>query len=171
MANRRCSVCKRLQSYSKDEYKYLDKDGDLACSIMCVMDWLHLEEADHPFDIPKSWRGGVVRLYDRDRSDICHSDLLGEWYKSYFERNVAEVLHLKGHKMEYEKYGFNWGSKSYTPDFFHLASNSFLEVKGKWGSSQRSKYKSFREAWPDVRMLVVPWVLAGNFEKMRERLI
>jgi len=169
MPIRICSVCNQLQKYSKSDYKYLDKDGPMVCSVQCILDWLIDVEDDRsdPLDIdPGDERHcGIVNM---DRPNEVYSHRLKMWFRSHFEMHVAEVLDDSDFKFQYEKIGFTWNRKIYTPDLYFPSYLSFIEVKGKWQASQRSKYADFREVWPEIRLLVVPWTLESEFREFKE---
>jgi hypothetical protein len=169
MPIRNCSVCNQLQKFSKEDYGYLDKDGPLVCSVDCVLKWLRDSDVNtiDPLSLePEDGRHcGIVSM---DRPSEVYSTKLRMWFRSYFEKNVAEVLLYKKFKLRYEIFGFTWGMKQYTPDFYSPEFCSFLEVKGKWQASQRSKYADFRDVWPEVRLLVIPWTLEGEFRSLQE---
>ena len=143
MPTRNCDICNRLQKYSKDDYKYLDKDGPLVCSIDCIKDWIYLYEVDHPMCIRAGVGRWIVQLSGEDRPHNAYSQRMKQWYASQFEMIVHEVLDGFAHPFDYEPFCFQWGSKSYTPDLMHRVRDRFcfLEGKGEWQASQRSKYK------------------------------
>jgi hypothetical protein len=158
-----------LQKYSKDDYKYLDKDGPLVCSSRCVFDWLLETKAEvNPLSLGDTDR--YCGIVDVGHPAEVYSNRLRMWFRSHFEENVAEVLDDMDFKWKYESVGFTWKTKIYTPDFYFPESHLFIEVKGKWQASQRSKYNDFREVWPEVKLLVVPWLLADEFRDIKEML-
>ena len=92
-------------------------------------------------------------------------------YRSGFEKTVADQLTKAGVKFEYETEELEYFIKRrgafcescgsdevleshwYTPDF--KIGDVYIEVKGKFTSSARTKMKAVKEAWPflDIRML------------------
>jgi hypothetical protein len=152
----------------------LDKVGPLACSVKCVFDWLLLSQAPiDPLSLGDHEKGDIYRhcgIVDVGRPSEVYSNRLRMWFRSYFEMHVAEVTENMGFKWKYESIGFTWKTKIYTPDFYFPESQTFLEVKGKWQASQRSKYDDFRRVWPEVYLLVIPWTLADEFRDLKELL-
>jgi len=53
---------------------------------------------------------------------------------------------------------------TYTPDFYLTDHDSFVEVKGGWGGSSKTKYRRFIAEYPDVRILLLPWSLNEEFK-------
>jgi hypothetical protein len=126
----------------------------------CVLGWIKNYKV--PWLDPMSIDPGPDRHcgpVSLDRPNEIYSVPLKMWFRSLFEKNVADALHKSKIKFQYESFGFSWRTKVYTPDFYLPEYASFLEVKGKWQASQRSKYADFREVWPEIRLLVIPWTV------------
>lgn len=148
----------------------METDGDLVCGPDCIMTWLmHDKHRVDPLTLNSNDRRvGTARL---GRPETVYSSLLGRFFRSNYEKNFAEVMASWGVVFTYETVAFVWNStKSYTPDFYFPQYKAFVELKGRWGSGQRKKYKIFRAVFPEVSMLVAPWLLEGDFRKLASKL-
>lgn len=112
---------------------------------------------------------GEVDLGPPDDGGI-YSSLLDTYFRSTFERNCAEWFFVEGFDLVYEKIGFKWGSKLYCPDFYFQYYRCFVEIKGLWQCSNRSKYSDFRETFPEIPLVVIPWTMADEARRRTERL-
>lgn len=144
----------------RGEQKCLDYGGPFVCSLPCVKNWIingfHTRPDPMTLNSDDRWIG-PVDLGPPDDGGV-YSQLLNMSFRSEFERNCAEFFFCEGLDLQYEKIGFKWGTKLYCPDFYFPFYKSFIEIKGLWHCSTRSKYSSFREAFPEISMLVLPWV-------------
>lgn len=76
-------------------------------------------------------------------------------FKSGLEKVFASKLFQQGFKVDYEPETFEFVKKShYTPDF-RLKKNVFVETKGYFSSSDRSKMLAFREQHPHIQVILV----------------
>ncbi len=149
-----CEICKRLQTISGADWKYLDRDGDFCCSKDCIKEWLSIVRT------PGSYQAALID----PSADFCYSAKTRQTYRSRYEMYFAEWLQAEQIPHYYELVEFYWDSgKRYTPDFYFPETQSFVEIKGAWGPSQKSKLASFRAHNPTVSVLVVPWTLADQF--------
>lgn len=72
-------------------------------------------------------------------------------FKSSLEEKVADIL---GDEWEYEPTSHTYTiTREYTPDF--VQDNKWIEVKGFFREGDTHKYKSIREAYPDIHMTFV----------------
>ena len=80
-------------------------------------------------------------------------------YKSKFEANFARSLKAQKVKFQYESKKFPFTQPAikriYTPDFILPDSDLVVECKGKLTSEERKKLLWWREAYPDVRFVIV----------------
>jgi hypothetical protein len=80
-------------------------------------------------------------------------------YRSKFESNVAALLRKRGVTFEYEPEKFPFVqpaiNRKYTPDFKLLETGTYVECKGKLTSEERKKLLWWREAYPDVRFILI----------------
>jgi hypothetical protein len=137
---------------SYENYSSCDRHGDFVCSPDCIKKWVYQNSVD---------RRLILRYTDGEHLKISHNNTLS--FESIFEEEVYEWLVPIFTYVLYEFYTFYWDTKQYTPDFYLPAFPAFLEVKGPWRASKRSKMKSFREHFPDVPLLVIPWWMRSFF--------
>jgi len=106
----------------------------------------------------------IVHL-TRDKSCLVFGEAKNGHFKfrSLYEYFVAMWLKDRGIRCMYEPFTFTWGTKEYTPDFFLPTHGCLLEVKGKWGASQKTKLMRFREQFPRIPVLVVTWLIHEDF--------
>jgi len=150
MPHKKCDICGKRITVKVSEWKYLDKGGEFAHHLPCVMQWIgkfgeipRVKIRTHFYGVNDGY-GYVKPAENRPfRSK----------YEEYFVAKVDPVMPLL-----FEAVEFRWGTKTYTPDFYFFNHGCFVEIKGLWMPSQRSKYKSFRKEFPDVRLLVIPWI-------------
>jgi hypothetical protein len=116
----------------------------------------------------------VTWIKYRDHKFSIHQDINSKFiivncdnreYKSIFESSLAEFFKNKKIKFLYEAITFTWGPKVYTPDFFFPEYGCFIEAKGMWHTSNRSKYKHFRDTFEQVPLLIAHWLLARDIPK------
>lgn len=87
----------------------------------------------------------------------ARADLQGEFFRSGWEANFARYLKHKKIKWEYEPrvYVFkdiSRGPVAYTPDFYipnYFGEEIIVEVKGRVMSGTYSKFKYFRDQYPE----------------------
>lgn len=149
-----CCHCKRLQTIPTDKWKLLLSGEDYACSARCVLGWI--ERTVRPMWQPEN----EVGLVGMGIKSVFHDKT---FYKSNFEYRFAKFLIKRHVKFYYERYAFPVERAYYTPDFYLYDYHKFIETKGKWGLGQKSKFHRFRIQHPDVKILVVPWILQEEF--------
>lgn len=92
---------------------------------------------------------------------------VGQWYKtthcemwlrSQWEYVVALYLDKQEKTWKYEPKAFpitiDGKKATYTPDFYLVDDDLYIEVKGWWRSTYLAKHKAFREAYPDIKIEV-----------------
>jgi len=106
----------------------------------------------------KARRGKESNLYGR----IYHSK--GDWYtnkenikiwmRSSWELKYAQYLDSNNIEWEYEYKHFdlvvNNKEVSYTPDFYLIKENKYIEIKGYWRDDAKDKFDSFKEQYPNI---------------------
>ena len=156
-----CTMCNQKKEIHQSDLKTLDRDGDFVCSAECLIDWVRQpRDFELKRDVPKS-----SYQINAMNGGGCTSERLHCSFRSGYEASVAEYLYDHNIMFLYEYVTFTWGSKQYTPDFFLYEYGCFVEPKGKWQPSARSKYKSFRENFPKIPMIVAHWLLAQEIPK------
>ena len=78
-------------------------------------------------------------------------------YKSRFEFDFATYLENNNIEFEYEQHKFTYVPKqrTYTPDFYLPEYDMFIETKGQFVGSDRSKHKLIAEQYPDLDLRFV----------------
>lgn len=147
-----CSICNRLQTIKLKERKYLILDDVFVCSRDCVLEWITRHMAKVQDDGPGVW-------WSAQR--VRHP--LNQEFRSNFERVFAGFLEAEGIRWLYEEWRFKVRNSLYFPDFYLPDFGCFIETKGLWTASQRTKFKNFRVIYPEVPLLVVSWLLNGAF--------
>ena len=81
-------------------------------------------------------------------------------YKNILFRSSYEVLFAKwldnnNIKWQYESKTFNLGDSTYTPDFYLIEFNLYIEVKGYWREIAKRKFKLFEQKFSGERIKIV----------------
>lgn len=79
----------------------------------------------------------------------------GEAFRSTWEVRVATALDVLGIRWEYETKRFDLGRHTYAPDFYLPDGDCYWEVKGYYGPKSRATVSTFRDLYPDTRLLIV----------------
>lgn len=108
--------------------------------------------------------GGVFRGKSGIRED------LGIYVRSKWEANYARVLKHKNVNFQFEPKTFfmtreDGSQTSYTPDFYLVDSDLYVEVKGFWMDAAKEKFDLFRQQYPDIRIDVVDGEKYKIYEK------
>ena len=148
-----CYQCRTMTNVQKNEIKLLDKDGDFVCCVGCLIAWI------------KSHKYTSYKTLERYPDNCCKAEDNNHNFRSVFEASIAEVFLNHNLSFYYEPFTFYWFGKQYTPDFYFPDHDCFVEVKGKWNASNRSKYRSFREMFSDVDMVIAHWLLSKEIPK------
>jgi hypothetical protein len=142
-----------MASVSTKDWKLISYSGDFVCSVDCVLEWIKTQENVQG----APWKGHVKIITD---AKAC--------FRSDYELHFAWWLNANDITWFFECVTFQFKGKSYTPDFYLPAYGVFIETKGRWGLGQKSKMVAFREAYPTVPLLVVPWTLAKEFNRRND---
>lgn len=158
MPRKLCQFCNKLQMVDASHFKYLDQDGDYVCSKECIKKWVAKNKQK------KVWVD-CSHCAIHPNEDLVSSDLpfKPEFFRSLYEYHVATWLQESSISFTFEPFVIEFDGKSYLPDFFLKDYGVFLEVKGKWGVSQKKKLATFRQTFPHLKLLVVPWTLHKEF--------
>jgi len=158
----KCVICTRVQSFSKSKAKYLDRSGDYICSPQCLLEWV--KYAGMYFDITKYSENLVTSKFTG--GDLSRVSQVSSNLRSFYEEVVGVFFHKKNIRFAYELFTFKWGKFEYTPDFYLLDFNCFVEVKGLWMHGTRKKYRNFRLRFPDVPLIVAHWNMRNLFPRI-----
>lgn len=158
MPHFRCRICgKFVQVFSKEWY-YVHYSAVLPCSKKCMVDWVYKQKGLDPNRIDGasvSVMGPASKIYDARTNTF---------YRSRYERCVAEALIGHGIDFRYEAWTFVVGKGIYTPDFYLPLYRCFLEVKGRWTLSQKTKHTKFLKIYgATVPIMVIPWFIREDF--------
>jgi len=90
------------------------------------------------------------------------------FYRSKYEVAVARVFYCLGIPFVYEKLALAYkNNRTYTPDFY--SAGVFVEVKGLWAGSGKSKFKYSYEA--GVPLVLFPGYLQPSFERLAKEIM
>lgn len=76
-------------------------------------------------------------------------------FRSSWEAAYAKFLDSNGIKWVFECKTFDMIDCTYTPDFYIIDEDKFIEVKGFWYPPSLEKFKRFREMYPQVNIEIV----------------
>ena len=81
-------------------------------------------------------------------------DLNNIYFRSSWEANIARYYNYIGIKWEYESKTFIFdnvtrGSVSYTPDFYLIEEDKWIEIKGWMDGKSKTKLKRFKKYYPE----------------------
>lgn len=156
----------RIRSESKKGKRFVDyviKECPVCHKIFEMPPWLAKTNKIHCSPRCKgiATSGDKSHLYGK----VNHS--VGQWYKttrceiwlrSQWEYAVALYLDKQGTTWRYEPMAFpieTDGKKTtYTPDFYLVDDDMYIEVKGWWRSTYVSKHNAFRETYPEIKIEV-----------------
>tara|TARA_B100001094_G_scaffold316243_1_gene357218 strand:+ start:453 stop:812 length:360 start_codon:yes stop_codon:yes gene_type:complete len=78
-------------------------------------------------------------------------------FRSQFEKRVALDIRMQGGKFEYEQHKISYRPqvRTYTPDFYIPETDIYIEAKGRFISSDRTKMLMVQQQHPelDIRFL------------------
>ena len=162
-----CEYCGFVFQFSKKEWRYFDHQGPFICSPCCLIDCINMSvkvpSKNYNLGIRYHHTGKIHKRFDGSVQDETNRLLQGRQLRSFYEKIVAEILAFHNIPFIYEGYTFSWGTKVYTPDFYIVGKDLFLEMKGQWGASQKSKLQSFRDSFHDYQVLIIPWAIYDQF--------
>lgn len=76
-------------------------------------------------------------------------------FRSTYEAKYAKFLDKNKIKWKYEYKTFDLGNCTYTPDFYLLQTDEYIEVKGYWRGDARSKYLKFRRRYLKIKIKII----------------
>jgi len=151
-----CCICGKMTEISKANKKYIIESEEFTCSLNCVKGWIKSNDKYDSVGKVASEMLHNVYAYPRHSGSIR--------YRSEYENRVAYfVSNILDITFGYEMHGFNLSTGTYTPDFWLRDFNVFFEVKGIITVGWRKKLKRFREEYPEVKLLFIPWILKDKF--------
>ena len=151
--------CGRGFSLRRSEHKSLIQSVEQFCSVDCFNSYLRYFPVKR-YDLPEVCKSPFV-------SEVreCFDPVTQESYRSWFECHVARFLVTQGFNYRYETQCVYLNSGGhYTPDFWLPEQGVFLEVKGKWAMSAKTKFQT--ALLQGYNMVLVPWHLAAEFRRL-----
>lgn len=76
----------------------------------------------------------------------------GIYMRSSYEIKFAFFLDCSGIEWEYEPRAFDLGEMTYTPDFYLLEFDCYIEIKGYWRDDAKEKYNKFKRQYPEIKI-------------------
>lgn len=150
MPNLICSQCTSITEIKSNNWKlYSGHDFDNVCSIDCFLNWITSYEK--PVPTYTICADGLMLSGD------VWSEKAQSFFRSEFEKDTAEFFLRNNTTYFYEAIQFRVGKSIYIPDFYLPHWNKFVEVKGIWNSSAKTKYRNFNKLYPSVRILLLDW--------------
>lgn len=146
--------CGRGVEISPKNFKYLLYGFELFCGPECFLEYIQ-DFTPKPTTL-KARNPFVSSPFD------CWDHETNQFYRSFFEIYIARFFKRNSIRFYYEPYSFFLTSKYYTPDFYLLEKDLYIEVKGLWNSGAKDK---IREAEKGINISVLPAYLQKEFEK------
>ena len=75
-------------------------------------------------------------------------------YRSNWEVNTAKYFESKGINFEYEAKIFELDGCTYTPDFYLINDDKFIEIKGYWYEDAINKFEKFKQKYNNIEIEV-----------------
>lgn len=80
----------------------------------------------------------------------------GYYLRSSWELEYAKYLDSKGVNWSYEPKRFTLSDgRTYTPDFYLIDEDKYIEIKGYWYEKAKQKFLQFREEHPEIKIQVI----------------
>lgn len=134
-------------------------DGiDLFCGVTCFITYL----CTFPFGKHLKDTGLVAPCVPELKE--LYDPVTRKWYRSWYEIYVARCLFYLGYHFDYEVWGVEVDTMMYTPDFWLKDLRLFIEVKGAWGMSSKTKF--VRAGRQGYSVTLLPWYLFKGFKKV-----
>lgn len=157
MPNAVCCSCNRLHRIPTDKWKLILDDEPYACSKECVRAWIEKTKNEVMIGI-----GQLMALGGKLQRKNVQFGFPA--FRSEFEKRFATWLLQNKLLYGYEEWTFPVGTTVYIPDFYINEAAAFIETKGLWRLGQKKKFKKFRAQYPEIPILIVPWIIQGEFK-------
>lgn len=86
------------------------------------------------------------------------------WFRSSYEVAYVKYLNKNNIKWQYESKTFNLGNTTYTPDFYLLETNEYIEIKGWIREDFKTKFKLFKKLYKKIDIKVLNYELLKSME-------
>jgi len=91
----------------------------------------------------------------------------GHIVRSTWERAIADWLYLNEISYDYENERFDLKEGiTFVPDFYLSKLDLWIEVKGYWTKEARMKVESFKELYPNKKLLIIDKENFSSFEEV-----
>lgn len=166
MPRRLCSSCKKAIVIAQKDWKYQHSALDFFCSKECIVDKIK-SYYNEEWKLDPDLRYDAPFTLDVNLSAcMFYSPRLNKYFRSEFEGRVAEYLQSIAIDFLYEPYGFQIGKYYYTPDFYIPPPyDCFIEVKGDFAIRGKTKLTEFKNLYPNVNFIFIPWTMRPEFER------
>lgn len=166
MPRRLCASCKKTIVVPQKDWKYQHSALDFFCSKECLVDKIKSCYSEE-WKLDPDLRYDIPFVFDVNLSAcMFYSSKLDKYFRSEFEGRVAEYLQSIAIDFLYEPYSFQIGKYTYTPDFYIPPPyDCFIEVKGDFAIRGKTKLTEFKNMYPDVNFIFIPWTMRGEFEQ------
>ena len=77
------------------------------------------------------------------------------FFHSTWEVAYAKYLDKKRAKWNYESIHFDLGNSTYTPDFYLMDEDKYIEIKGYWREDAKKKFKKFKRKYPNINIIIL----------------
>jgi hypothetical protein len=143
---------------SSKNHKSLVEDSQGFCSVDCFLRFVESLPRVSPLQeecVLNPFVSAPFEVWDA---------VTGRFYRSWYEVHVARCL-ANGHiEFEYESKCIFIGNGHYSPDFYLTQYGLYIEVKGYWGLSAKTKFRTAIKM--GYNLVLLPWHLAKGFRKL-----
>lgn len=152
-------------SLTQSQVKQVVMDAEKFCSVSCFRSYLQ--------SLPLRASGAANRQFLQGKPayvsepNECWDEVTQRHYRSWYEVYVARFFVEEDIQAIYEKITLQLGRKQYTPDFFLPQWDVFVEVKGPWTISAKTKFVAANQIGETV--LLLPAYLQAAFAKRYRR--
>jgi len=101
-------------------------------------------------------KGSRSPFYGKPPSHGKHFNYKGYHLRSSYELKYAKYLDSNNILYSYEPKAFELGDgRTYTPDFYLIKENVWVEVKGYWRDDAKEKFELFKEKYPQLTVILL----------------
>ena len=145
--------CEKGFDLSLKESRLIFQDFDLFCSPQCFLKYV--------LEIKKQNLPDIYPAFVTDPFE-CWDDVTQHFYRSKYEVYVARFFKKYNILSYYEHHSIKIEGHFYTPDFWLPEQCLYIECKGRWGMSSKTKTK---KAARQITLALLPSYLQKQFEK------
>lgn len=89
------------------------------------------------------------KKYWPDRKLFNYNNVL---FRSNWEVKTVQYFDQNNIEWQYESKVFELGNTTYTPDFYLINENKWIEVKGYWYDDAKEKFELFKQLYPQINI-------------------